>query len=78
MKFNLIKLLPVLLLTACTTTDHSSAPKTILSAPTVTEQNLPAAAIDNCLVGCPTGGSDQTVIRDVYTLNNNSHTKFAN
>ncbi|CQG97992.1 DNA/RNA non-specific endonuclease [Yersinia enterocolitica] len=56
MKFNLIKLLPVLLLTACTTTDHSSAPKTILSAPTVTEQNLPAAAIDNCLVGCPTGG----------------------
>ncbi|ELI8047278.1 TPA: DNA/RNA non-specific endonuclease [Yersinia enterocolitica] len=78
MKFNLIKLLPVLLLAACTTTDHSTAPKTTLSAPAVTEQNLPAAAIDNCLVGCPTGGSDQTVIRDVYTLNNNSNTKFAN
>ncbi|POP45568.1 endonuclease [Superficieibacter electus] len=33
---------------------------------------------DNCEVGCPTGGSTQTVIRDVYTLNNNSSTKFAN
>lgn len=34
--------------------------------------------IDNCLVGCPAGGSDQTLIRNVYTLNNNSSTKFAN
>ncbi|UXD25294.1 Nuclease precursor [Yersinia enterocolitica] len=36
------------------------------------------SSIDNCLVGCPTGGSDQTIIRNVYTLNNNSSTKFAN
>lgn len=35
-------------------------------------------SIDNCLVGCPTGGGDQTLIRNVYTLNNNSSTKFAN
>lgn len=34
--------------------------------------------IDNCLVGCPLGGSNETVIRQAYTLNNNSGTKFAN
>ena len=34
--------------------------------------------IDNCEVGCPTGGSDQTLVREAYTLNNNSHRKFAN
>ncbi len=33
---------------------------------------------DNCAVGCPTGGGTQTLIREVYTLNNNSSTKFAN
>lgn len=33
---------------------------------------------DNCAVGCPTGGSTQTLIREVYTLNNNNSTKFAN
>lgn len=37
-----------------------------------------AATIDNCEVGCPAGGSAQTVIREAYTLNNNSHSKFAN
>lgn len=78
MKLNIIKLLPVILLTACTATDQSTAPKTTLSAPVVSEQILATAAIDNCLVGCPTGGSSQTIIRNVYTLNNNSDTKFAN
>ncbi|QHB33375.1 DNA/RNA non-specific endonuclease [Yersinia canariae] len=78
MKLNLIKLLPVLLLTACTTTNQPTTPESTLSAPIVTEQNLATATIDNCLVGCPTGGSNQTLIRNVYTLNNNSHTKFAN
>lgn len=34
--------------------------------------------VDNCEVGCPTGGSDQTLVREAYTLNNNSHRKFAN
>ncbi|MDN0121226.1 DNA/RNA non-specific endonuclease [Yersinia frederiksenii] len=78
MKLNIIKLLPVILLTACTATDQSTAPKTTLSAPVVSEQILATATIDNCLVGCPTGGSSQTIIRNVYTLNNNSDTKFAN
>ncbi|WP_261371434.1 DNA/RNA non-specific endonuclease, partial [Yersinia frederiksenii] len=61
-----------------TATDQSTAPKTTLSAPVVSEQILATATIDNCLVGCPTGGSSQTIIRNVYTLNNNSDTKFAN
>ena len=34
--------------------------------------------VDNCEVGCPSGGSDQTLVREAYTLNNNSHRKFAN
>ncbi|WP_145517394.1 DNA/RNA non-specific endonuclease [Yersinia mollaretii] len=79
MKFNFIKLLPVFLLTACATTYQlplSSPPAKFLAVPIVTEQD--EAAIDNCLVGCPTGGSEQTLTRKVYTLNNNSSTKFAN
>lgn len=37
-----------------------------------------ASTIDNCEVGCPTGGSAQTLVREAYTLNNNRHSKFAN
>ncbi len=33
---------------------------------------------DNCSVGCPSGGSPLTLVRQAYTLNNNSSTKFAN
>ena len=33
---------------------------------------------EHCAVGCPSGGSDVTVWRDAYVLNNNAHTKFAN
>ncbi|AVJ17153.1 DNA/RNA non-specific endonuclease [Serratia rhizosphaerae] len=36
-------------------------------------------SIDNCAVGCPTGGSTNvSIVRHAYTLNNNSSTKFAN
>ncbi|SQI36689.1 Nuclease precursor [Serratia plymuthica] len=36
-------------------------------------------SIDNCAVGCPTGGSSNvSIVRHAYTLNNNSSTKFAN
>ncbi|ULR31681.1 DNA/RNA non-specific endonuclease [Dickeya fangzhongdai] len=77
MKLNLIKLLPVLLLAACTTTKQPQLPAPEkLSAPAAVA--LEATAIDNCAVGCPTGGSSQTLIREAYTLNNNSSTKFAN
>ncbi|WP_420911306.1 DNA/RNA non-specific endonuclease [Winslowiella iniecta] len=34
--------------------------------------------IDNCLVGCPLGGSNQTLTREAYSLNNNGNTYFAN
>ncbi|WP_225920042.1 DNA/RNA non-specific endonuclease [Pseudomonas vanderleydeniana] len=32
---------------------------------------------DNCSVGCPTGGSNVTLVRTAYTLNNDAQTKFA-
>jgi len=34
--------------------------------------------VDNCAVGCPSGGDEVTIVRDAYTLNNNGSTKFAN
>ncbi|QWT40136.1 DNA/RNA non-specific endonuclease [Dickeya dadantii] len=77
MKLNPIKFLPVLLLAACTTTKQPQQPAPEkLSAPAAVA--LEATVIDNCAVGCPTGGSFQTLIREAYTLNNNSSTKFAN
>jgi DNA/RNA endonuclease G, NUC1 len=36
------------------------------------------SAVDNCSVGCPSGGSEVTLNRQAYTLNNNGSTKFAN
>lgn len=59
-----LKLLPVLLLSACSTT--------------YPPQDAIIVAPDNCGVGCPAGGSKQTITRNAYTLNNNSSTKFAN
>ncbi|STV83469.1 DNA/RNA non-specific endonuclease [Klebsiella michiganensis] len=37
-----------------------------------------SSGVDHCEVGCPTGGSAQTLVREAYTLNNNSQRKFAN
>lgn len=34
-----------------------------------------ASTLDNCEVGCPTGGSSQTLVREAYTLNNNRRSK---
>lgn len=36
------------------------------------------ASAANCVYGCPTGKSGQTIERPIYTLHNNSNTKFAN
>lgn len=36
------------------------------------------STIDNCAVGCPSGGNEVTITRHAYTLNNNGSTKFAN
>ncbi|MBB1527376.1 endonuclease [Pectobacterium odoriferum] len=85
MKLNFIKLLPVLLLGACSTYQPQETigqPQPQVSAPTLTRQATATVVApvskDNCLVGCPTGGSSQTLVRDAYTLNNNESTKFAN
>lgn len=86
MKMNFIKLLPVLLLGACSTYQPQETAEQQPQQQTVTPEPARQAAVaavaavskDNCLVGCPTGGSAQTLIRDAYTLNNNSSTKFAN
>ncbi|GKV88502.1 DNA/RNA non-specific endonuclease [Pectobacterium carotovorum] len=77
MKLNLIKLLPILLLAGCTATYQPAQTPDVIE-PTASAPAVAAATVDNCLVGCPTGGSSQTLIRDAYTLNNNSGTKFAN
>lgn len=36
------------------------------------------AQADNCVYGCPTGKSGQQINRSIYTLHNNTSTKFAN
>ncbi|MEI7411080.1 DNA/RNA non-specific endonuclease [Pectobacterium aroidearum] len=85
MKMNFIKLLPVLLLGACSTYQPQESieqpqQQTVTPAPTRQAAVAAVAAVskDHCLVGCPTGGSSQILIRDAYTLNNNASTKFAN
>lgn len=85
MKMNFIKLLPVLLLGACSTyqpqeSTEQSQQQTVALEPTrqAAVAAVTAVSKDNCLVGCPVGGSSQTLIRDAYTLNNNASTKFAN
>lgn len=72
---NLLKLLPVILLSACTTL---YPPQDTTSAPAPPHREIRVQQLDNCSVGCPQGGSHQTIYRYAYTLNNNSATKFAN
>lgn len=69
-----------LLLSACSTTQTTQVPL-ILQAPEVpgaVEATGKILQFDNCSVGCPLGGSDVTLDRQAYTLNNNRSTKFAN
>ncbi|MGG8006783.1 DNA/RNA non-specific endonuclease [Klebsiella aerogenes] len=44
----------------------------------ITPSRAATAKVDNCEVGCPTGGSQQTLFRAAYTLNNNPSRKLAN
>lgn len=72
-KAKLVSLFIIPMLGACTTprsTDVSETSKQLLLTQSVT--------IDNCSVGCPSGGSEVTLNRQAYTLNNNGSTKFAN
>ncbi|MCU7247308.1 DNA/RNA non-specific endonuclease [Pseudomonas koreensis] len=72
LKLKLASLLFIPLIGACTS-PHSvppeSQPEELISTP--------SQQIDNCSVGCPSGGSQTTVYRQAYTLNNNATTKFA-
>jgi len=61
-------LLAPVLLVACTVQVPQKPPRSAI---------LPAGT-EACGAGCPTGGSNRMLIRQVYTLNNNGTTKFAN
>ncbi|MEI7174229.1 DNA/RNA non-specific endonuclease [Pectobacterium carotovorum] len=80
MKMNFIKLLPALLLGACSTYQLQETSEKPQQQILDRQTDAIAAAVskDNCGVGCPLGGSSQTLIREAYTLNNNASTKFAN
>jgi len=70
LKFKYLALFLIPLIAACTTTERTERVASVQL-----EQGL---AIDNCSVGCPSGGSALTLNREAYTLNNNGTTKFAN
>ncbi|WP_447800874.1 DNA/RNA non-specific endonuclease [Pseudomonas kilonensis] len=72
-KLKLGSLLIIPMIAACTTplsVDDSGTTERI--------QPSHSATIDNCAVGCPSGGGQVTLNRQAYTLNNNASTKFAN
>ncbi|ECG8588993.1 DNA/RNA non-specific endonuclease [Salmonella enterica subsp. salamae] len=77
---NLLKLFPAVLLSSCSTSYHPQNTNLATATDDSRREILfqQPAKPDNCGVGCPTGGGQQTIYRDVYTLNNNSVTKFAN
>ncbi|MGE8098063.1 DNA/RNA non-specific endonuclease [Pseudomonas fluorescens] len=70
LKFKYLALFIIPLIAACTTTERTERVASVQL-----EQGL---AIDNCSVGCTSGGSAITLNREAYTLNNNGTTKFAN
>lgn len=72
-KIKLGSLLIIPMIAACTT------PLSVVDSGS-TEQIQPShsVTIDNCAVGCPSGGGRVTLNREAYTLNNNASTKFAN
>lgn len=72
-KLKLLSITAVPLLAACT------VPQTIdVSSKTKQLHSTLSSVVDNCSVGCPSGGSELTLNRQAYTLNNNASTKFAN
>ena len=73
LKIKLFSLLIFPVLGACTTPQSAD-----VSGGFAKLQLAQTSAVDNCSVGCPSGGSEITLSRQAYTLNNNSSTKFAN
>lgn len=51
----------------------------MLKAPLFVIMSLSTFSVSaaNCLLNCPTGKTGQVVTRQIYTLQNNSKTKFA-
>jgi endonuclease G len=72
-KTKLISLFVIPLIAACTSPQPTGISDTSKQHP-LTQP----ATIDNCSIGCPSGGGTQTLYRQAYTLNNNGSTKFAN
>ena len=73
LKVKLVSLFIIPLIGACTTPQSID----VLGRSQQIQLAQPSA-VDNCSVGCPSGGSALTLNRQAYTLNNNSSTKFAN
>ena len=73
LKIKLFSLLIFPVLGACTSLQPAD-----VSGGLATLQLAQPSAVDNCSVGCPSGGSEVTLNRQAYTLNNNGSTKFAN
>ncbi|MCI0997078.1 DNA/RNA non-specific endonuclease [Pseudomonas corrugata] len=72
-KTKLISLFVIPLIAACT-----SPRPTGISDSTEQYPLTQPTTIDNCSIGCPSGGGALTLYRQAYTLNNNGSTKFAN
>ena len=73
LKIKLVSLLIFPVLGACTTPQSAD-----VSDGSAKLQLAEPSVVDNCSVGCPSGGSEVTLNRQAYTLNNNGSTKFAN
>ena len=73
LKIKLVSLLIFPVLGACTTPQSAN-----VSDGSAKPQLAEPSVVDNCSVGCPSGGSEVTLSRQAYTLNNNGSTKFAN
>lgn len=73
LKIKLVSLLIFPVLGACTTPQSAN-----VSDGSAKPQLAEPSVVDNCSVGCPSGGSEVTLNRQSYSLNNNGSTKFAN
>jgi endonuclease G len=73
LKIKLVSLLIFPMLGACSTPQSAD-----VSDGSAKLQLAEPSVVDNCSVGCPSGGSEVTLNRQAYTLNNNGSTKFAN
>lgn len=71
------KLLPLIVLPLITACTNPQKPFDV-SGRSERLQQAQLTSIDNCSVGCPSGGSALTLNCQAYTLNNNGSTKFAN